>query len=82
MELVALYKSDSEDEPLAGPFNLFELPEDLPNGILCMLSGRSSHQTAGGPRKLVLGMACAMGNSWGAFISPFFPSLGLHRNLH
>ena len=42
MELIAsLDESDSE----AGPFNLTELLEDLLNGILCMLSGSSSHWT-------------------------------------
>jgi hypothetical protein len=45
-------------------------------------SSPSPHRTAGGPRKLVLGMASAMGNNQGVFISPSFPSLGLHRNLY
>ena len=35
----------------------------------------------GGPRKLVLGVASAMGNNRGVFISPSFPSLGPHRNF-
>jgi len=42
----------------------------------------SPHRTAGGPRKLVRGMASAMGNNRGVSIPPSFPSLGLHRNLY
>ena len=45
-------------------------------------SSPSPHRTAGGPRKLVLGMASAMGNNRGVFIPPFFPSLSLHRKLY
>ena len=39
-------------------------------------SSPSPHRTAGGPRKLVRGVASAMGNNQGVFISPSFPSLG------
>ena len=35
-----------------------------------------------GPRKLVPGVASGMGNNRGVFVSPSFPSLGLHRNLY
>ena len=45
-------------------------------------SSPSPHRTDGGPRKLVLGMASAMGNNRGVFIPPSFPSLSLHRNLY
>ena len=45
-------------------------------------SSPSSHRTAGGPRKLVLGVASAMGNNRGVFIPPSFPSLSPHRNLY
>ena len=45
-------------------------------------SSPSLHRTAGGLRKLVLRVAGAMGNDRGVFIPPFFPSLGLHRNLY
>ena len=48
MDLIAsCYESDSEDEPLTGPFNLLALPGDVLNGIFCMLSGRSSNWTDG-----------------------------------
>ena len=52
---------------------------------VCLVLSRCSpspHRTAGGPRKLVLGMASAMGNNRGVFIPPSFPSLGPHRNLY
>ena len=46
MDLIAsCYESDSEDEPLTGPFNLLALPGDVLNGIFCMLEGRSSNWT-------------------------------------
>ena len=45
-------------------------------------SSPSPHRTAGGPGKLVLGVASAMGNNRGVFIPPSFPSLGPHRNLY
>ena len=45
-------------------------------------SSPSPHRTAGGPRKLVLGVASAMGNNRGVFIPPSFPSLGPHRNVY
>ena len=41
-----------------------------------------TRQLGGLARKLVLGMASAMGNNRGVFISPSFPSPGLHRNLY
>ena len=69
---------------LRGPSTEIQLSFGLAARV-CVVFSRSSpspHRTAGGPRKLVLGMASAMGNNRGVFIPPSFPSLGLHRNLY